>query len=219
VSQGVDILQSVKPVLDIAFDVHADPEEFIRAAMDWQFCPPTGSPLWLKRAESLEFDPRSDVRSFGDLRLFPNVTNKLRDVRAHAQDLIHQGFGPDPDVVGVFETRGTTGAAKRVVVLGEWWDRMLAWYVAHLEARGVPRSRNLAGPDPERAAHSRCDDERTGGHAGRPVFHRRHGPALGVLRADRALPGDRGAQHRSVDFFQSDLRRHGLVSLRTRWHS
>jgi phenylacetate-coenzyme A ligase PaaK-like adenylate-forming protein len=129
-------------VLDVAFDVHPDPDEFIRAAMDWHFGPTTGSPYWLERAKSFDFDPRTDVRSFDDLALFPNVTNELRDVRA--QDLIPQGYGPNPDVVGVFESGGTTGAPKRIVVLGEWWERMLAWLTASLDAHGAPRGRNWA---------------------------------------------------------------------------
>jgi phenylacetate-coenzyme A ligase PaaK-like adenylate-forming protein len=132
------MLQDANPVLDVAFDVHPDPEEFIRAAMDWHFSPTTGSPFWLERAETLEFDPRVDVNSFEDLTLFPNVTNDLRDVRA--EDLIPQGYGPHPDVVGVFESGGTTGASKRIVMLREWHDRMLAWYMAHLDARGAPRN-------------------------------------------------------------------------------
>jgi phenylacetate-coenzyme A ligase PaaK-like adenylate-forming protein len=134
------MLQQALPVLDVAYDVQPDPDEFIRAAMDWHFSPATGSPYWLERAKSLEFDPRADVESFEDLSLFPNVTNELRDVRA--QDLIPRGYGPHPEVLGVFESGGTTGAPKRIVVLREWWDRMLAWQVAHLEARGVPRYHN-----------------------------------------------------------------------------
>jgi phenylacetate-coenzyme A ligase PaaK-like adenylate-forming protein len=134
------MLQHTKPVLDVASDVHPDPDEFIRAAMDWHFSPSTGSPYWLERATSLEFDPRTDVKSFEDLALFPNLTNELRDVRA--QDLIPQGYGPNPDVVGVYESGGTTGAPKRIVMLRDWWDRMLAWQVARLAARGVPRNGN-----------------------------------------------------------------------------
>jgi phenylacetate-coenzyme A ligase PaaK-like adenylate-forming protein len=134
------MLQYESPVLDAAFDVRPDPDEFIRAAMEWHFNPATGSPYWLKRAESLGFDPRVDVRTFENLVLFPNVTDELRDVRA--EDLIPRGYGADPDVVGVFESGGTTGAPKRIVLLREWWDRMLAWYVAQLEARGVPRNRD-----------------------------------------------------------------------------
>jgi phenylacetate-coenzyme A ligase PaaK-like adenylate-forming protein len=134
------MLQHAKPVLDVEIDDHPDPDEFIRAAMDWHFNPDTGSPFWLARAESLEFDPRADVRNFEDLTLFPNVTNELRDVRA--QDLIPQGYGPNPDVVAVVESGGTTGAPKRMVMLRDWCDRMLAWQVAHMDARGVPRNRN-----------------------------------------------------------------------------
>jgi phenylacetate-coenzyme A ligase PaaK-like adenylate-forming protein len=134
------MLQHAKPLLDVAFDVRPDPDEFIQAAMDWHFSPTTGSPFWLERAKSLEFDPRADVKSFEDLTFFPNVTNELRDVRA--QDLIPQGYGPDPEIVGVFESGGTTGAPKRVVLLRDWCDHMIALQVAHLEASGAPRGRD-----------------------------------------------------------------------------
>jgi hypothetical protein len=118
----------------------ADPDEFIRAAMQWHFDAETGSRFWLERAQALDFDPRTDVESFEDLALFPNVTDELRDVRA--EDLIPQGYGLHPDVVGVFESGGTTGAPKRIVMLRDWWDSIIAWQVAHLDARDAPRNRN-----------------------------------------------------------------------------
>jgi phenylacetate-coenzyme A ligase PaaK-like adenylate-forming protein len=161
------MLQHANAVLDVPFDVRPDPDEFIRAAMEWHFSPATGSRYWLERAESLPFDPRTDVTSFDDLRLFPNVTNELRDVRA--EDLIPQGYGPHPDVVGVFESGGTTGAPKRIVVLADWWDRMLAWQVAHLDARGVPRNRGWLGLFP------------SGPHMAGELI-RRQAAALGGLR-------------------------------------
>jgi phenylacetate-coenzyme A ligase PaaK-like adenylate-forming protein len=134
------MLQEVAAVLEQPFDVQPDPDELIRAAMEWHFNPRTGSPFWLERAASLGFDPRTDVKSHRDLTLFPNVTNELRDVRA--EDLIPSGYGPHPDVLGVYESGGTTGAPKRIVMLREWWDRTHAWQLAHLEARGVPRDGN-----------------------------------------------------------------------------
>jgi phenylacetate-coenzyme A ligase PaaK-like adenylate-forming protein len=134
------MLQHAESALEFPFDVSPDPEEFIREAMDWHFSADTGSPFWLERAKSLDFDPRTDVKSFDDLTLFPNVTNELRDVRA--EDLIPQGYGPHPEVVGVFESGGTTGAPKRIVMLREWWDRMLAWHVAQNIALGVPTNEN-----------------------------------------------------------------------------
>jgi phenylacetate-coenzyme A ligase PaaK-like adenylate-forming protein len=129
----------LQDAMDVA-PAHPDPDEFIRATMDWHFSPTTGSPYWLNRAKSLEFDPRADVKSFEDLTLFPNVANELRDVRA--QDLIPRGYGPHPEVIGVYESGGTTGAPKRIVMLRDWWDSELARQVAHLDACGVPRNRD-----------------------------------------------------------------------------
>src|SRR5512144_1206066 len=92
-------------ILDLPPDVPPDPDEFIRAAMEWHFNPETASPFWLQRARSLDFDPRTDVRSHDDLRLFPNVAGELRDVSV--ADLIPRGYGPRPDVAGIFESGGT----------------------------------------------------------------------------------------------------------------
>ncbi len=107
--------------------------------MAWHFDADTGSPFWLKRAETLGFDPRADVRSFEDLRLFPNVTDELRDVPAEA--LIPKGFGPRPDVVGVIESGGTTGAPKRIPLLREFADRLAAAEAAVLDTAGVSRTK------------------------------------------------------------------------------
>jgi phenylacetate-coenzyme A ligase PaaK-like adenylate-forming protein len=134
------MLQETTSALDQPPGIQPDPDEFVRAAMDWHFSPDTGSRFWLERAASLEFDPRTDVTLLSDLALFPNVANELRDV--HVEDLIPQGYGPHPDVVGIFESGGTTGAPKRVVMLRDWWERMLAWQVAHLRARGMPERRD-----------------------------------------------------------------------------
>jgi hypothetical protein len=86
-------------ILDLPLDTQPDPEEFIQAAMRWHFHPATGSPYWLQRATTLDFDPRTDVKNVEDLALFPNIVNELRDVRA--EDLIPRGYGPNPDVVGL----------------------------------------------------------------------------------------------------------------------
>jgi phenylacetate-coenzyme A ligase PaaK-like adenylate-forming protein len=129
------MLQHAESALELPLDVRPDPEEFIRAAMDWHFSPETGSPYWLQRAKSLDFDPRTDVKSFDDLTLFPNVADELRDVRA--EDLIPKGYGPHPEVVGVFESGGTTGPPKRIVMLTDWWERMHTWQLADFEAHGL----------------------------------------------------------------------------------
>ena len=84
----------VETLLDLPLDARPDPDEFVRAAMDWHFNPETGSAYWLQRAKTLGFDPRADVKSIDDLALFPNIINELRDVRT--EDLIPQGYGAKP---------------------------------------------------------------------------------------------------------------------------
>lgn len=133
-------------VLSAPYGTNPDPDEVVRAAMEWHFDPDTGSPYWLERAKTLEFDPRVDVKGHNDLKLFPNVAGELRDVRA--EDLIPRGYGPKPSVVGVFESGGTTGAPKRVVCLRDWLDLLLAWDNAHLDAHGFPRDTNWLGITP-----------------------------------------------------------------------
>lgn len=134
---------SANLALDLPGDARPDPGEFIRAAMEWHFSPETGSPYWLERVKSLEFNPRADVKCHEDLALFPNVVSELRDVPV--TDLIPRGYGPHPEIAGVFESGGTTGAPKRIVCTRDWMDRMLAWSNANLDTHGFPRGVNWLG--------------------------------------------------------------------------
>ncbi len=131
---------SAGSVLDCPTDEVPDARDLIEAAMQWHFSPETGSPYWLARAKTLEFDPRRDVHTFADLRLFPNVVNELRDVAA--QDLIPRGYACFDDLYGVYESGGTTGAPKRVVCMVDWMERWLAFSQRNLDARGCPRNVN-----------------------------------------------------------------------------
>jgi phenylacetate-coenzyme A ligase PaaK-like adenylate-forming protein len=127
-------------VLDCPADELPDADALVQAAMRWHFGPETGSPFWLERAPGLDFDPVRDVRTLADLRRFPNVTDDLRHVRV--EDLIPRGYGDGADVVGVFESGGTTGAPKRVVLLADFLDRWVTWYLRQRDERGQPRDLN-----------------------------------------------------------------------------
>src|SRR6266496_1268914 len=127
-------------VLDLPLREVRDADEYVRAAMEWHFNPATGSPFWLSRAASFDFDPRSDVKSHDDLVLFPIVANELRDVPI--EDLIPRGYGDNPPIVGAYESGGTTGAPKRVVILGDWWENLLGALHPHMDELGVPRGVN-----------------------------------------------------------------------------
>jgi phenylacetate-coenzyme A ligase PaaK-like adenylate-forming protein len=127
-------------VLDLPLSDVRDADEYVRAAMEWHFNPETGSPYWLAKADSLEFDPRSDVKSHDDLAMFPNLVNELRDVPF--EDLIPKGYGDNPPIVGVYESGGTTGAPKRLPILRDWWDQLFSYLHVRLDELGVPRNVN-----------------------------------------------------------------------------
>lgn len=127
-------------VLDQPLSAVRDPGEFVRAAMEWHFNPETGSPFWLRKAASFDFDPRTDVKSHEDLALFPNVVSEFRDVPV--EDLVPRGYGDRPEIVGAYESGGTTGAPKRVVIFRDWWEQLLAELHRNLDSLGVPREVN-----------------------------------------------------------------------------
>jgi phenylacetate-coenzyme A ligase PaaK-like adenylate-forming protein len=107
-----------------------DPQAYLRSALQWHFGPETGSPYWLKRAETLDFDPLTDIKTFEDLALFPNLVDELRDVPV--RDLVPTGYGPNPPTPSVFESGGTTGAPKRIIFLPDWEQQVVAWDAAEL---------------------------------------------------------------------------------------
>ncbi|MGW0332460.1 phenazine biosynthesis protein [Streptomyces sp. NPDC003011] len=89
------------------------PEDFIHAAMQWHFSPATGSPYWVKRAAELDFDPLTDVRTWDDLDLFPDVSDEWKDVPVDT--LVPAGIGRQGWDFQVFDSGGTTGRPKRIV--------------------------------------------------------------------------------------------------------
>src|SRR5215472_5977565 len=41
-----------------------------REIIQWHFGPETGCPFWLEYAQNLDWDPRKEIRSYGDLDRF-----------------------------------------------------------------------------------------------------------------------------------------------------
>jgi phenylacetate-coenzyme A ligase PaaK-like adenylate-forming protein len=102
-----------------------DPEPYLRAAIAWHFGEDTGSTFWLRAARTLNFNPLTDVNTFADLRLFPNLLNELRNVPI--EELIPRGYGSPPPIPQIFESGGTTGAPKRTVQLPDWIEQVIQW--------------------------------------------------------------------------------------------
>lgn len=84
-------------------------DEHVREIVAWHFDPETGCPFWLERAESFDFDPRTDVRGYADLALFGHFQDEwLRG--GPVRRWVPRGLAERP--LYVFETGGTTGVPK-----------------------------------------------------------------------------------------------------------
>jgi hypothetical protein len=116
-------------VFEPPLDQTPDVDELVRAAMEWHFSPLTGSPYWVERAKTLGFDPRKDVQSQADLRLFADVAVDWSGIPA--DQLVPRGNVGRGVRHGVYESGGATGAPKRIVDATsrrrnvEWQSRML----------------------------------------------------------------------------------------------
>jgi phenylacetate-coenzyme A ligase PaaK-like adenylate-forming protein len=119
----------------------ADPDAYLRSALAWHFGEDTGSPFWLRAAKQLEFNPMTDVETFNDLRLFPNLVDQLRDVPV--EDLIPRGYGSPPPVPRIFESGGTTGPPKRTAQLPDWLEQVTRWQMEDFTAGGFVAGRGL----------------------------------------------------------------------------
>ena len=97
-----DLKQRVREAKD-RLDAH------VREIVEWHFNPETGCSFWLNKAKELDFDPRKDVQTYEDLRLFgPFQDEWLRG--GPVRRWIPKGLADKPFFV--FETGGTTGIPK-----------------------------------------------------------------------------------------------------------
>ena len=129
-------------LLDVPRSVAVDdPDAYLRAAIAWHFGEDTGCTFWLRAARSLNFNPLTDVNTFADLRLFPNLLNELRSVPI--AELIPRGYGSPPPVPQIFESGGTTGAPKRTVQLPDWIEQVIRWQTEDFDTGGFLHGRDF----------------------------------------------------------------------------
>ena len=84
----------------------------------WHFSDDTGCPFWLEKKAELNFDPLTEVKSFDDLKKFPEFEDEwLRG--GPIGRWVPQGHAGKP--VYVFETGGTTGIPKSRMVIEDHW--------------------------------------------------------------------------------------------------
>jgi phenylacetate-coenzyme A ligase PaaK-like adenylate-forming protein len=88
---------------------HASLDAWMREVIEWHFNPETGTPYWLERAKTLDFDPRKDIQTYADLDKFGFFQDD--DLRGGpVRRWVPKGLGDKP--IYVFETGGSTGVPK-----------------------------------------------------------------------------------------------------------
>ncbi len=84
-------------------------DAWVREVVAWHFDPATGCPFWLDFASTLDWDPRTEVQGFADLRRFGSFEDEwLRG--GPVERWVPKGLAGQP--IYVFETGGTTGVPK-----------------------------------------------------------------------------------------------------------
>jgi phenylacetate-coenzyme A ligase PaaK-like adenylate-forming protein len=77
--------------------------------VQWHFHESTGCPFWLEKKQELKFDPLKEVRTYEDLKKFPEFQDEwLRG--GPVRRWVPKAFADKP--IYVFETGGTTGIPK-----------------------------------------------------------------------------------------------------------
>jgi phenylacetate-coenzyme A ligase PaaK-like adenylate-forming protein len=85
----------------------------VREIVRWHFNPDTGTPFWLDKSKTFDFNPLKDVNGWEDIKKFPFFEDDwLRG--GPVNRWIPKGFKDKPWYV--FETGGTTGIPKSRVV-------------------------------------------------------------------------------------------------------
>ncbi|VTS06685.1 phenylacetate--CoA ligase family protein [Tuwongella immobilis] len=100
-----------------AHDAKEQLDAKVREVVQWHFHPDTGTPFWLEKAKSYNFNPLKDVQGFDDLKLFGTFEDDwLRG--GPISRWVPRGFAGRP--VYVFETGGTTGLPKSRMVIDDF---------------------------------------------------------------------------------------------------
>jgi hypothetical protein len=92
-------------------------DAWVREIVDWHFDPETGCPFWLEYARNLDWDPRSEIRSYDDLDRFGFFQDEwLRG--GPVRRWVPRAYEGKP--LSVFETGGSTGAPKSRVNIDDF---------------------------------------------------------------------------------------------------
>lgn len=119
-------------------------DAWVREIVSWHFDPATGCPFWLDHAKRLDWDPRREIRGYGDLSRFGFFEDAwLRG--GPVERWIPRAYTGKP--VFVFETGGSTGVPKSRISIDDFRLDYEA-FSATLPDAGFPRGADwlMLGP-------------------------------------------------------------------------
>jgi phenylacetate-coenzyme A ligase PaaK-like adenylate-forming protein len=109
-SGDVDLASSLKAARE-RLDAHT------YETVQWHFHESTGCPFWLAKAKELKFDPLKEIKTYDDLKKFPEFQDEwLRG--GPVRRWVPKAFADKP--IYVFETGGTTGIPKTRVNIDDF---------------------------------------------------------------------------------------------------
>ena len=150
-----------------AAEARARLDAHVREVVAWHFDPRTGSPFWLDRARSFDFDPVKDVRGYDDLKLFGHFEDSwLRG--GPVRRWIPKGLAGRPAYV--FETGGSTGVPKSRVNIEDFqldYER----FSDELSDEGFPKGADWLMLGPTGPRRLRLAVEHLAQHRGGICFH------------------------------------------------
>ena len=129
--------------------VNATLDEWTRRVIDTHFDPTTGTPYWLDWQNEHGVDVRSRIEEYNDLRAVfePFDEDVLRTLPV--EDFTPQSIDGDRRV---YETGGTTGVPKRVI-MQDYWREQARWTAQVLEKWAFPTG-NILGLAPPGGANN-----------------------------------------------------------------
>ncbi len=105
-------MSTVTTIQEPKFDATRDRaklDAWTREVIAWHFDPSTGTPFWLERAKSLDFDPRREIQTYADLDRFGFFEDEwLRG--GPVRRWVPKSYADKP--ICTFETGGSTGVPK-----------------------------------------------------------------------------------------------------------
>ena len=107
----------MEAMTDAAQQARDDLDAWVREVVAWHFDPSTGCPFWLAWAERADWDPRTEVQGFDDLKKFGHFEDEqLRG--GPVRRWVPKAYADRP--VYVFETGGTTGVPKSRISIDDF---------------------------------------------------------------------------------------------------